>query len=127
MRALLAGLALALAVPVLAAAAPGIQLVMVEQTGCVWCARWNAEIAPIYPKTSEGVRAPLRRVDKNAPLPDDLKFAHGITFTPTFVLVSDGVEVDRMEGYPGPDFFWPLLDSMLDAHAPAPDTAAASN
>ena len=30
------------------------ELVMMEQPGCVWCARFNAEIAPAYPKTDEG-------------------------------------------------------------------------
>jgi hypothetical protein len=27
------------------------RLIMAEEEGCVWCARWNEEIAPIYPKT----------------------------------------------------------------------------
>ena len=34
-------------------------------------------------------------------------------FTPTFVLVRDGQEIDRIEGYPGQDFFWSLLAMML--------------
>ena len=25
------------------------ELVMVEEHGCPWCARWNAEIGPVYP------------------------------------------------------------------------------
>nr|WP_237064404.1 hypothetical protein [Loktanella sp. M215] len=90
-----------------------MELVMIEQPGCQWCARWNAEIAPIYPKTPEAARAPLRRIDLHAPVPDDLTLARPAVFTPTFVLVVEGTEVDRMEGYPGPDFFWPLLDEML--------------
>ena len=98
--------------------APSLELVMVEQRGCAYCARWDAEIAPIYPKTEEAARAPLRRIDLRAPVPDDLTLSRPAVFTPTFVLVLDGAEVDRIEGYPGPDFFWPLLDEMLaKAHA----------
>ena len=93
--------------------APTMELVMVEQRGCAYCARWDAEIAPIYPKTEEAARAPLRRIDLRAPVPDDLTLSRPAVFTPTFVLVLDGAEVDRIEGYPGPDFFWPLLDEML--------------
>ncbi|MBT8456491.1 MAG: hypothetical protein HKO95_08645 [Rhodobacteraceae bacterium] len=90
-----------------------LELIMVEEHGCIWCARWNAEIAPIYPKTEEGERAPLRRVDRFEPVPDDLTFARRVIFTPTFVLMRDGQEVGRIEGYPGEDFFWDLLERMI--------------
>lgn len=89
------------------------QLVMVEEDGCIWCARWNKEISEIYPKTPEGKAAPLRRMDIHAARPDDLKFQRGLFFTPTFVLMVDGKEVSRIEGYPGADFFWGLLERML--------------
>lgn len=88
-------------------------LVMVEEKGCMWCARWNEEIAHIYPKTKAGQAAPLRRIDIRADRPDDLTFARSLTFTPTFVLMIDGNEVSRIEGYPGEDFFWGLLEQML--------------
>ncbi|UWR23296.1 hypothetical protein [Sulfitobacter sp. S190] len=88
-------------------------LVMVEEKGCVWCARWNDEISTIYPKTEEGAAAPLRRIDIHATRPDDITFARALTFTPTFVLVVDGQEMSRIEGYPGEDFFWGLLGRML--------------
>lgn len=89
------------------------ELVMVEEHGCVWCETWNEEIAPIYPKTAEGRFAPLRRIDIHDPLPEDLSFARRLSFTPTFVLIDDGAEVARIEGYPGEDFFWGLLERML--------------
>jgi hypothetical protein len=94
-------------------AAADTVLVMVEEQGCVWCARWNDEIAHIYPKTAEGRAAPLQRIDiHNAP-PAGLSFARGLNFTPTFVLMIDGHEAARIEGYPGEDFFWGLLGQML--------------
>jgi thioredoxin-related protein len=39
------------------------ELVMFEQAGCAWCEAFDHDIAPIYGKTQEGLRAPLRRVD----------------------------------------------------------------
>ena len=98
----------------LALHAAAAELVMVEEPGCPWCARWDAEIAPAYPNTPEGRRAPLRRIGLNAPRPDDLTFDAPLRVTPTFVLVDDGREVARLEGYPGADFFWPLLEDMLE-------------
>lgn len=98
-------------------------LVMVERAGCHWCERWNAEIAPIYPKTREGKLAPLRRVDIHA-LPDDIQFKSRPVFTPTFVLVEDGTELGRIEGYAGEDFFWFQVEQLLAAHPEALNTTA---
>ncbi|MDU8911204.1 thioredoxin fold domain-containing protein [Aestuariicoccus sp. MJ-SS9] len=90
-------------------------LVMVDQKGCVYCARWEKEIAPAYEKTAEGQFAPLRRIDIDD-RPEGVSYARPVNFTPTFILVVDGAEIDRIEGYPGEDFFWPLLSRMLDDH-----------
>lgn len=89
------------------------RLMMAEEPGCIWCARWNSEIGVTYDKTGEGAAAPLRRVDITDPIPDDITLARAVTFTPTFVLLIDGSEVARLEGYPGEDFFWGLLGQML--------------
>ena len=109
--------ALALLTAVLAALpARAAELVMVEEPGCIWCARWNAEIAEIYPKTPEGKAAPLRRVQLDGPGMSALELARPVNFTPTFVLVEAGRELARIEGYPGEDFFWGLLAMVLSKH-----------
>ena len=92
-----------------------LELVMIEQAGCVYCDRFNDEIAPAYPKTPEGQRAPLRRVDLHAPWPDDLSEIRKEPFTPTFVLVDNNKELARLRGYPGDENFWFLLSQMLDS------------
>jgi len=97
----------------LAGAAGAADLVMVEEPGCPWCARWNREIAPAYPKTPEGRFAPLIRTDISIPEPDGTRFSARVVYTPTFILVDNGVELGRIEGYPGPDFFWGLLGKLL--------------
>ena len=96
----------------LAAAADTI-LLMAEEDGCYWCAKWNEEISHIYPKTIEGQTAPLQRYDLHSETPD-VAFVQRVHFTPTFILVEDGAEVGRIEGYPGEDFFWGLLTMMFD-------------
>ncbi|MEQ9261328.1 MAG: hypothetical protein RIG84_19745 [Roseovarius sp.] len=87
---------------------------MAEERGCYWCARWNEEVAEIYPKTPEGQAAPLTRFDIKGPVPDGIELASKLRFTPTFVLVQDGRELGRIEGYPGEDFFWGLLGQILE-------------
>jgi len=108
-----AAILLALWVLLPLSAAADTYLLMAEQTGCSWCERWNAEIADIYPKTVEGQTAPLRRYDIHGDKPV-ITFVNRVHFTPTFILVQDGHEVGRMEGYAGEDFFWGLLNKMLE-------------
>ncbi len=90
------------------------QLLMLEQAGCVYCAQFNDEIGQAYAKTTEGATAPLRRIDLDAPWPDDLPALQFDYFTPQFILVHNGREIDRLVGYPGDNFFWFLLGEMLE-------------
>ena len=93
------------------------RLLMLEQPYCEWCARWDAEIGVIYHKTAEGKRAQLMRADIFEPLPEGIELSRPAHFTPTFVLLQDGTEIGRIEGYPGEDFFYGMLQQMLDRAA----------
>jgi len=97
-----------------ASSAGAAELVMFEQKGCVWCQRFDRDIAPAYDKTAEGQRAPLRRVDIAGPVPADLAFIKRERFTPVFVLIDEGREIGRIRGYPGDTFFWGLLANLLE-------------
>jgi len=107
-------------------AAADTRLIMFDQAGCSWCEAWDAQIGPVYGKTEEGRAAPLVRYGMKDALPSDVSLASPPVFTPTFVLLHDGQEVGRIEGYPGEDFFWGLLGQMIDKlpdeTAPEPGT-----
>ena len=90
---------------------------MVRREGCPWCAWWDREIGPIYRKTELGRRAPLRMVDIGH-VTYALRTRGPVIYTPTFVLVENGQEIGRIEGYPGDAFFWGLLEQLLE-QAPA--------
>jgi len=107
------GAVLALLLVVWTLPATAAELVMFERTGCVWCLRWEREIGPIYPKTSEGHVAPLRHVSLDRGPPADMALAEPVFYTPTFVLMNDGREVGRITGYIGEDAFWGLLAGMV--------------
>lgn len=94
-----------------AAARPGLELVMVERVGCAWCARWNADVAPIYPKAPESADAPLRRHDLGDGQPKEA--TRPVRYTPTFLLVREGKEVGRVTGYLDAGMFWGLLDQLI--------------
>ena len=121
MRAVIAMIALLVIGQAALPAAGAAELVMLEQKGCVWCQRWMTEIGETYPKTAEGKRAPLRIIDIDEPVPDDLADIRIERFTPTFILVEDGAEIGRIRGYGGDEFFWFLLGELL---AQLPDDPA---
>ena len=89
------------------------ELIMFEQTGCAWCDTFDREIGPIYAKTTEGQRVPLRRVNIDYPLPQDLAFVAVERLAPLFVLVDKGHEIGRIRGYPGEENFWGLLGALI--------------
>jgi thioredoxin-related protein len=95
------------------APARAAELVMFEDRGCAWCEVFNREIATVYDKTAEGVRAPLRRVNIAQKLPEDLAYIAVERLTPLFVLVDNGREIGRIRGYPGEDHFWGLLGALI--------------
>ena len=109
----------ALVLALVPAGARAAELVMFTRAGCPWCEAFDREIAPVYQKTAEGARAPLRRVDIAGPVPADLTFVEVERLTPVFVLVDKGHEVGRIRGYPGETFFWGLLGELIGKLEPA--------
>lgn len=112
--------AFALWATALSARPSATELIMVEEPGCPWCLQWDRDLGEIYPKTPEGKYAPLRKVQlhdiKRKPEELGLTPQRPVMFTPTFLLIKDGKELTRLEGYPGEDFFWGLLGRMLSDH-----------
>lgn len=90
-----------------------VKLVMFEEDGCPYCEQFHAEIGPAYPKTAEAQVAPIEYVDLWGGVPSDMQLVSRPNYTPTFVLLDDGVEIGRIEGYPGDDFFWFLLGKLI--------------
>ena len=93
---------------------------MFRRAGCPWCAAWDREIAPIYGKTDIGRQA-LRFDSLDLAHVDEMKLAlrRPVRFTPTFVLVDRDREIGRIEGYPGEDFFWGMLERLLPTSSEA--------
>jgi hypothetical protein len=105
--------AAALILTITASAAGAAELVMYRSAGCAWCAAWDQAIGPIYPKTEAGRRAPVRMADIATAPEAGVALQRPVRYSPTFVLADNGREVGRIEGYPGEDFFWGLLENLV--------------
>lgn len=95
------------------------ELVMFERPGCAYCQRFDAEVAPIYERTDEGRRAPLRRMMIAGGLgallgggEEGIALASPVRYAPTFVLVDGGREIGRITGYMNEEAFWGLLGAI---------------
>ena len=89
------------------------ELIMVEQQGCYYCLEWKDQLGHIYPKTPEGKFAPLKTIDITEV--DKIEgLQRDVIFTPTFVLMENHKELGRLEGYSSEDFFWELLEVILE-------------
>ena len=101
------------AIPILSENLMAAELIMVEQQGCYYCLEWKDQLGHIYPKTPEGKYAPLKTIDITEV--DELKgLQRDVIFTPTFVLMENEMELGRLEGYSSEDFFWELLEVILE-------------
>ncbi len=94
------------------------ELVMFDDEYCSWCKQWEDEIGVIYRITPEHCQAPLKKIELGDTLPDSISLKEPVVYTPTFVFLVLGKEVDRIVGYPGEDFFWSMLDDMINKGIP---------
>jgi protein-disulfide isomerase len=91
--------------------AGSVVLLMFDSPTCGYCRLWDRDIGRVYDTTPEGRFAPLvrRRIGDR-----DVAAIPNVRYTPTFVVLDDGREIGRIVGYPGPEFFWTLLQQLLD-------------
>jgi hypothetical protein len=100
-------------VPILSENLMAAEPIMVEQQGCYYCEEWKDQLGHIYPKTPEGKYAPLKTFDITEV--DGIKgLERDVIFTPTFILMEKNKELGRLEGYSSEDFFWELLEVILE-------------
>lgn len=105
--------AVMIAFAAVADSASAAELLVFERPGCPYCLAFDREVAPIYPRTTEGKAVPLRRIDVSRPIPPDLAFVKVERVTPTFVLIEEGREIGRFRGYGGDDHFWGLFGVLM--------------
>lgn len=110
------------AIAVAGGPAPAVaaELLYVHDPSCGYCREWERAIGPSYPGSSEGKRAPLRPMLIRDVPRAGLALRSAVRYTPTFVLLEGDREIGRIEGYPGPEFFWFRLDELLDKLVPEP-------
>lgn len=111
----------------------GFEIVVFERPDCATCLLFRRDIAPRYIASIRGGTAPLRFVDLSIRDPAarsavegtyDGLLAKPLRLIPTAVIIEDGREFARIEGYTGPDNFFQMVAHAFKMHAGRPPATA---
>ncbi len=92
------------------------ELIVVEDSRCVACIRFEGAVGQSYDSSPQGRKAPLRRVNIANKVPADLaKIAirGPIRGTPTFLLVDHGRAIGMFDGFSSSAAFYQHVDGLL--------------
>ena len=97
------------------------ELLMFSVSNCIYCIKFNEEVAPYYNKTTYAETLPLTIID-STDIPEwfHIAYAEGriepIKGTPTFIIFDEKskAEVNRFVGYNGKEWFYERVASWIE-------------
>ena len=87
-------------------AAADSQLIMVTSDYCPSCQAWELDVGKVYDKSPYATILPLTRVEIGNKIPGGVTFQKPVVGTPTFLIIHDGQEIGRQNGYIDAEMFW---------------------
>jgi len=107
------------ALMILAIMAPAVvladmRLIMITSDYCPFCRAWERDVGVIYYKSPYAATLPLTRIAMGTEIPSEMSFKTPVTGTPTFIILLQNEEIDRIQGYNNAEMFW----WWLSEHAP---------
>ena len=87
-------------------ASASTRLVMVTSDHCPFCKAWERDIGVLYEKSPYAPSLPLKRVDIGSAMPEGVTLQSPVLGTPTFLIIHNGQEIDRLRGYDNAEMFW---------------------
>ena len=82
------------------------RLVMVTSDHCPFCQAWERDVGVLYDKSPYAPSLPLTRVDIGSAMLEGVTLQSPVLGTPTFLIIQDGLEIDRQRGYDDEEMFW---------------------
>ena len=89
------------------------EVVVFEIGGCKYCVAFRDNLGARYLASTTNKAAPMRYVDVGQLDPLSFQLRSDITTVPTIVLMQDGREVDRVEGYPLREALFGMVKSRV--------------
>ena len=87
-------------------AAADSRLIMVTSDYCPSCQAWELDVGKVYDKSPYAITLPLTRVEIGSKMPGGVTFQKPVIGTPTFLIIYNGQEIGRQNGYIDAEMFW---------------------
>ena len=95
-------------------AAADSRLIMVTSDYCPSCQAWELDVGKVYDKSPYATTLPLTRVEIGSKMPGGVTFERPVVGTPTFLIIHNGQEIGRQNGYIDAEMFWWWLSEYTD-------------
>ena len=82
------------------------RLIMVTSDYCPSCQAWELDVGKVYDKSPYATTLPLTRVEIGSKMPGGATFQKPVVGTPTFLIIHNGQEIGRQNGYFDAEMFW---------------------
>jgi hypothetical protein len=93
--------------------APRTEVIVFEIGGCKYCTMFRDNLGARYLASTTNRAAPMRFVDVGKLDPQSFQLSADINTVPTIVVLQDGREVDRVEGYPVPELLFGMVKARV--------------
>lgn len=90
-----------------------MELVVMEAPSCTYCSLFRRDVLPAYEASARGKDMPVRFVDINDEAAERLGLDSPVDIVPTFVVLKNNHEVERIPGYTGPEYFFHTINYLL--------------
>jgi len=87
-------------------AAADSRLIMVTSDYCPSCQAWELDVGKVYDKSPYATTLPLTRVEIGSKMLGGVTFQKPVVGTPTFLIIHNGQEIGRQNGYIDAEMFW---------------------
>lgn len=95
------------------AGSSGLELVVLEVPGCIYCPVFRRDVLPRYEVSPRATEVPIRFLDLNDEAADRLDLDGPVDVAPTVVLLKRNREIGRIPGYIGPENFFHAVGYLL--------------
>jgi len=82
------------------------ELLMITSDSCPFCMAWERDVGQIYNKSTYAKDLPLNRIQFGSALLENIQLSAKVRGTPTFIILENQKEIDRIVGYSDAEMFW---------------------
>jgi thioredoxin-related protein len=82
------------------------ELLMITSDSCPFCMAWERDVGQIYNKSTYAKNLPLIRIQFGSSLPENMQLLAEVRGTPTFIILENQKEIDRIVGYSDAEMYW---------------------